>query len=105
MRLYGTVSTINPHQVTGDCAYYAGAQLALQEGGTFAGGGEGQQHGGTMIEGGAAEYASSGDWTKYYDADYACDYYHNFRQVYTKKHHRCCPGMLRVLTFFAGSTD
>eukprot|EP00903_Cladosiphon_okamuranus_P013484 g12559.t1 len=67
-------------QVTGDSTYYAGVQLALQEDCPFAGGDEGQQYGGTMVEGGAAEYASSGDWAKYYDADYACDYYHNFRQ-------------------------
>lgn len=70
------------NQVTGDSTYYTGAPLALQEYGTIAGGAEGQQYSGSMVEGSGAEYASSGDWAKYYDVDYACDYYHNFRQGY-----------------------
>lgn len=74
--------------MTGDSAYYAGAPLALQEDGAYDEDAEGQQYDGTMVEGSGAEYPSSGDWTKYYDADYQCDYYHNFRQA-ASKHRRC----------------
>lgn len=42
--------------------------------------GEEQSYGGVMVEGSGAGYSTSwGDWTKYYDAEYAVDYYHNFR--------------------------
>ena len=31
--------------------------------------------------GGGAEYDPAGEWAKYFDAEYAVDYYHNFRRV------------------------
>jgi len=66
--------------VTGDSAYYGEPPLALQADGA-AGGEEGQQYDGAMVEGGGYA-ASSGDWTRYYDAEYGCDYYHNFRWAF-----------------------
>lgn len=31
--------------------------------------------------GGGAAYEAAGEWAKYFDAEYAVDYYHNFRRV------------------------
>lgn len=73
-----TTSTITRQKVTGDSTYYGEPLLALQGGGAD-GGAEEQTYDGVMVEGSGAEYSSSGDWTKYYDAEYACDYYHNYR--------------------------
>lgn len=55
--------------------------LALQGDGANTDGEE-QNYGGVMVEGSGAGHSTSwGDWTKYYDAEYAVDYYHNFRRV------------------------
>lgn len=35
--------------------------------------------------GGAAEHDPASEWAKYFDAEYAVDYYHNFRRVH-KQH-------------------
>ncbi|CAM9136065.1 unnamed protein product, partial [Pylaiella littoralis] len=78
---YSTLDWSNDtSQITGDSTYYGEPLLALQGDGA-AESAEGQSYGGVMVEGYRAEYASCGDWTKYYDAEYACDYYHNYRRT------------------------
>lgn len=81
--------TTTRQKITGDSTYYGEPLLALQGDGA-AESAEGQSYGGVMVEGCRAEYASCGDWTKYYDAEYACDYYHNYRRVWRKINDLCC---------------
>lgn len=71
--------------MTGDSTYYYGEPPLALHGESAAGGEEGQQYDGTMVTGSGTEYACSGDWTRYYDADYDADYYHNFRQAFVEK--------------------
>ncbi|CAM9343847.1 unnamed protein product [Ectocarpus fasciculatus] len=73
-------------QVTGDSSYfYSGEPMLALEGDDANTDGEEQSYGGIMVEGSGAGYSTSwGDWTKYYDAEYAVDYYHNFRTSETQ---------------------
>lgn len=45
---------------------------------TYATVGDFDNGGGVLVERKSAVY-SSGEWVKYYDAEYAVDYYHNYR--------------------------
>lgn len=74
------IATTMRQKVTGDSTYY-GEPLLAPQGGGAAGSAEGQTCDGVMVEGSGAEYATCGGWTKFYDAEYACDYYHNYRQA------------------------
>lgn len=72
--------------------------------GVSAGGLEGG--GGELVEGGERSASSSSGWIKYYDAEYAVDYYYNVRYTCSQYNdaHNLCPSSYPVLFQLAHAT-